>query len=149
MRPANCSFLSILLKNFVCLLLSGSCGPSVTITTLIVVVECKEDLNASRTPLVLEHNINKYIRPRTVWQQRSVRSQPCADAVVECMEDLYTSRTLLVLLHNIKKNGRPGTFWQLRFLRSHPYVDGKVECKEDLNASRAPLVLEHNIKKEW
>jgi len=45
-------------------LMSVSCGTSVAITTLLVVVECKGDLNASRTPLVLEHNIKKYIRPR-------------------------------------------------------------------------------------
>ena len=35
----------------------GSCGPFVANPTLMV--ECKEDLNASRALLVLEHNIKK------------------------------------------------------------------------------------------
>jgi len=65
MRRAHSSFLSMILKrNGAPYSLksvgkgpvqSGSCGPSVAKPTLMV--ECKEDLNASRALLVLEHNI--------------------------------------------------------------------------------------------
>jgi len=58
MRPAHCSFLSIILKRNgapYSLVLRFLCSHSYT----ECVVECKEDLNASRAQLVLERTILK------------------------------------------------------------------------------------------
>jgi len=70
-------------------------------------VECKEDADASRALLVLEHNIKKYGSPPfSVIAVVAPCSQPYADGRVECKEDVDASRALLVLEHNIEK-GRP------------------------------------------
>ena len=82
--------------------LSCSCGPSVATTTLTVVVEFKEDLNAPRLLLVLGHSIKNLVGPVQSGSCVPSVATPTLMVVVECKVDLNASRALLVLEHNIK-----------------------------------------------
>ena len=59
--------------------------------------ECKDGLNASLALLVLEHNIKKCGRPRTVWY---CDPPPYADGRVECKKSL--SEAVALLVHECK-----------------------------------------------
>jgi len=139
MRPVHCSFLSIIIKR------NGD-PYSVVMQTLRSHpngdgrVECKDDLNASRALLVLEHNKKELCPPSNVVLQ-SLRSHPDADGRVECKDDLNAAMHCSFLCIILKRHGAP-CILLLQSLRRHPYAYSRVECMDDLNASRAILVLE-------